>query len=453
MDLQQETKNKILFKRIVDRHFFFDEKSKKLFHHILFFERDISEEFNQFIQNSPDLRARFKLKDDDNKYSIFADQDYGWHIFKTLFYFFYTSKNIGYREFYENKSLDENGNKVRLSKLIKKFYTSDKLYSFRFIDNFFRSDIFRRYVSRDEEKRERVFRDLKKVFDIKTIGSLERLQVLPENYNFKLMYEVSRDGVYETIKHRETLDEDKIKELIHYIIQIANEIIGEHKAPRKDNLQMVLSLNPIDWFLCSTGENWSSCLNLETETEGYWTGLPFLIGDKSRALVYITDGSKKEYMGMKVDKMISRSWVLLFRHKKTKETFWNFVKEYPNTYGLKNIFEGFIGKETYTKNQIEEDLEIPPKKLVGKYYFTLMHMKIENYKIFTSIYLDSSKIKIAKKNKAKYDFGRYAYYRMDGGGVHDFAITPDGRVRGYGFSEDIPPLSEIVDKGTTIIDY
>jgi hypothetical protein len=98
-------------------------------------------------------------------------------------------------------------------------------------------------------------------------------------------------------------------------------------------------------------------------------------------------------------------------------------------------------------------MEIPPKKLVSRYYFTLLHMGISPGKVFSTIYLDNGKIKIAKKNKAKYDFGRYAYYRMDGSGSYDFYINSDGSVSSFDFSDDIPSLSFMIEEGHSLKDF
>jgi len=89
------------------------------------------------------------------------------------------------------------------------------------------------------------------------------------------------------------------------------ELIGQKKLPSID-LKLVVSNNFADWFMSSTSENWSSCLNFRSEFSGaYWAGLPGLIGDKNRTMVYITDGNKKEYYGIETEKFINRSFGLL----------------------------------------------------------------------------------------------------------------------------------------------
>lgn len=76
--------------------------------------------------------------------------------------------------------------------------------------------------------------------------------------------------------------------------------------------EIVLSANFADWFLCSTAESWDSCLDLESKYDcAYWSGLPGLIGDKGRIMIYITNGDKKEYNKIKVDRNIFRVFGIL----------------------------------------------------------------------------------------------------------------------------------------------
>src|SRR5574344_2756051 len=105
-------------------------------------------------------------------------------------------------------------------------------------------------------------------------------------------------------------DKTKIEEKIVK----AFEEIGTYKKSSK-KIQMVLTWNPADWLLSSTAQpNYSSCFNIDNPREGgykYMTGLPFLCGDKNRIMVYVTDGTKKEFMGINVDSIMTRSWVIL----------------------------------------------------------------------------------------------------------------------------------------------
>lgn len=95
---------------------------------------------------------------------------------------------------------------------------------------------------------------------------------------------------------------------IEIFVQKASEKIGV-KKPSKSNYQLVLSLNMADWLLCSGAQDFTSCVNLESEY-GYWIGIPYTLGDKNRFFLYIKDknAEKKEYAGITVDKFVARSF-------------------------------------------------------------------------------------------------------------------------------------------------
>jgi hypothetical protein len=119
------------------------------------------------------------------------------------------------------------------------------------------------------------------------------------------------------------------------------ESIGRVKLPR-GGIEIVLSANFEDWFFCSTGESWGSCLGFDSEYM-YWAGLVGLAGDKNRAMLYITDNRKKEPIsGTRVDKILSRSWTLL---NEDDNIF--FVKFYPNEYLGINYISDITGIDFY----------------------------------------------------------------------------------------------------------
>ena len=116
-------------------------------------------------------------------------------------------------------------------------------------------------------------------------------------------------------------------EIDKYIIKVF-EKIGIIKQPKENKkMELVLSCNFADYMMCSAKENWSSCYSIESGE--YWFGVPGLIGDKDRAVLYVTNGEKKEFLGIKVDRMINRSW--LFISKDNKKMISGF---YPSGQGL-----------------------------------------------------------------------------------------------------------------------
>ncbi len=207
-------------------------------------------------------------------------------------------------------------------------------------------------------------------------------------------------------------------------IQKIFEEIGKHKITKK-GVELVLSLNFADWFLCSTGENWGSCLSLESGYEdAYWSGLPGLVGDKNRAMLYITSGEKKEYEGIIVDKVLSRSWTLILRKRasvdekeKRSDTSILVVGEYPNSFGLAKLAETFFSEMFNGRDFFSE------RKHISRYYIeNLFHEDHGNYKnCFTSyIYQDNTINIIGKKNKASFREGAYSYLKYGQCGINRF---------------------------------
>lgn len=142
------------------------------------------------------------------------------------------------------------------------------------------------------------------------------------------------------------------KEIISDYIVKSFEQIGTTKKPLK-KLQLVLSLNMCDWLLASTGGEISSCLNLEGGNR-FWSGLPFLAGDPNRAMMYITDGTKKEYEGITVDNAITRTWVILTKDNKKSLIRW-FMSEIVKDDAINKITncnDFQMGMRTSGKNEI-----------------------------------------------------------------------------------------------------
>lgn len=128
-------------------------------------------------------------------------------------------------------------------------------------------------------------------------------------------------------KYYENEDATYFNESFESFYKNKSERIGASKLP-KGKVKLVFSVNFVDWFLSATAENWKSCLNLESTFEGaYWATLPGMITDRNRAMLYITNGKEKKYMGITTDRFIFRSWLLLTRFN---EIF--LVKLYPKDY-------------------------------------------------------------------------------------------------------------------------
>lgn len=113
--------------------------------------------------------------------------------------------------------------------------------------------------------------------------------------------------LYKTIFSKIDIHKEEGKEVIADYLNT----IDQKRLP-KETVYFVVSFNYADMFLSATRENWSSCLNLESGFYGsYWAGLPSIIMDSNRGMFYITDKKSKEYNGIKVDRVISRSWAFI----------------------------------------------------------------------------------------------------------------------------------------------
>lgn len=129
-----------------------------------------------------------------------------------------------------------------------------------------------------------------------------------------------------------------LKEDLERIIDGFINNINDNKLPL-DKLEIVLSLNFADFFMCSTKETWTSCLNLESEWTGcYWSDLPSFAFDKNRALLYITNGTKKNYNGIVVDRMLSRTFLMLNNNNEINHLKW-YPNQIINNYIINNLMK------------------------------------------------------------------------------------------------------------------
>jgi len=292
--LKEDSKNFSIIKNIVSEHWGYDDDSIERFKKRIDV-LDTDENYLELLEDSVDRRIRWKIKDD--YLEVF---DRGWANFRKNFSIFVDYYDLKYINFRNNKVVI-NKNSIKLRKAILNYYsTLDTYNGARFADLSIES------LFKNEKDKEKGNNDYKKL-------------------------------------------EKKVDMLL--------EAIGTKSIPKK-GLELVLSLNFADWFLASTSESWESCLNLESNYEGaYWSGLPGTIIDKNRAMIYITDGKTKSYKGIVVDKIISRTWVLL-----SNENVLNVVNWYPSKF----ISEDFLYKITDIKFEDVEDSEFISKYSIKK---------------------------------------------------------------------------------------
>jgi hypothetical protein len=163
------------------------------------------------------------------------------------------------------------------------------------------------------------------------------------------------------------------------------ERIGSYKKSAK-KLKFVISFNPMDWLMSSTGEDWSSCFNIANSGGGYQycLGLPFLAGDKSRMLLYITDDSTKECMGITAHHYMTRTWCMLNEDGK-----FNIVKWYPNnTVGVEPVKaitgnNNFYSLDYFTKSKYDIDVLSTKKGAVIGVYLDMGKLTVIDDKLYT----------------------------------------------------------------------
>ena len=259
-------KNKNVVINIVKKHFAYSTEAIEKFIKIYDNRYDsLDPIYKELLKGGEDLKKVVKIEE-----NTYEKIDKGFIYFYFLFPAFCKEYNIAYNNFRDWKILI-NKNFIKMRKTLIMFYTNPENAKFTYIDIY-------RY-----------------------------------DYNSFVSYMEKGNSYFNSIK------EDISKRIDNNI-----ESVGTKKLPNRD-LYAVISFDFADWFLCSTAENWSSCLNLESDYNGcFWHGLPATIGDRNRAMLYLTDFDKKNYHGIITDKILSRNWGILG----TNDLI-NTIKSYP----------------------------------------------------------------------------------------------------------------------------
>lgn len=282
--------------------------------------------------------------------------------------------------------MTEQKNKEVVFDLVKNHFSLDKESLERFAFNLFEPNIDERYASLLEDsknlrKKIKVSKDFFHELDLGWKSFKEDFVEFFEENN--VTYENFREGLIKQDNQRKKIFRslccfyeepnsmekfakrlcllDRGESYIYSFIEDLFYKSTSKKIPSKKNeLIIVLSLNFVDWFLSATGESWSSCLSLESESSGaYWTGLPGLIVDKNRALLYLTDETAKVYAGMAVERCLSRSWLMLDENNEV-----NIVKFYPNDYLKHEAISNILGV-----NLLEMDENFRSKHRIEPLFF------------------------------------------------------------------------------------
>lgn len=282
-------------KDLVLNYFGLSEESKKRFSEA-FDNPFIDETYKKFLDNNYRLRIPLNRE-------CYEEMDRGWKTLKNVLPKLVEEYNISYSDFFNNKK-DLNKNSFRIIKLIRTYFEppipQEKIMSFLDRMGLFVSDKFSEYI----------------------------------------------DHCFSNDENPDS--EASLEKAINLFIDRINEL----RFTRARKMELVFSLNRDDWFLSATQESWRTCLSLESPSfASYWASLAGAVIDKNIGLIYITNGEKKSYKNNAMDKVLSRSWVLL-----DEENVTNLVKFYPTPvleersikkllpFPLKQIDPSFVGK-------------------------------------------------------------------------------------------------------------
>ena len=214
----------------------------------------------------------------------------------------------------------------------------------------------------------------------------------------------------------------------NWIVKCFERIGASKKSAKK--LQFVISFNPMDWLLSSTGEDWSSCFNINNPGGGYQycLGLPFLAGDKNRMLLYISDGSTKECCGIETHHYQTRTWCLLDRSGS-----FNIVKWYPNdTIGVKPVnsitgYNNFKDRDYFTHSKYPIDVLSTRKGAVIGVYSDMGRLVEENNELWIrGNSKDGQQIFTKNLIDIQNTPTRNSFYISDGINLRNFGISQPG---------------------------
>jgi len=312
-DISINLKNKKKIFKLIKDYFSLSKKSLSLFKYNLFYEQETAKEY-EFIDKAKDKRIMFPFDDYSDEQTlqrIYID----YRLFTQNFKNEIDKFNISFKH-YKKNIISYNKNNHKLIKFVFKMKTINLLKN--------------------------------NLDDKLPIEQQKLLNKFDEKTNFRKIISL----ITEIREKKEFKNElENIDYEINNLDSIIQEII-KLKNTKQNNLKIVISRNFTDYFLCSTAQNFGSCLNLESDYSGaYWTGLPGLITDKNRAILYITDGNYVNYKGIIGPKMINRSWILTYRkfdvsRKKLpfkEKNFIQLVRSYPNC-NNKNSMNDFLKK-------------------------------------------------------------------------------------------------------------
>ena len=321
--------------------------------------KDSLEKFNKLLENR-EIAKEFDFIDKKSlrfikEVEVANETDKSFNIFNG----FFGSLDISYKDFSDNH-ITIGKNKMKIQKYIFKRLSEEPDKFMVFFNHFVRSDLYLpsfcnvvigdKLYSETGEHQNPI-----ENIDFENIRKIAYSKDEPDNVCFKFRKKGTENIIINLITPKDKMFNYINKEILRAIITRIYEKIGESKAPTR-KLHLVVSLNFADWFLCSTEEKWTSCLNLDSDYECcYWKGLPGLIEDKNRCMVYLTDGTRKNFHGIETYHIIARTWCLLT--KVNNEIKLWAIRGYPNAFNFRSFIDelGFV--KTISENDLNNALE------------------------------------------------------------------------------------------------
>lgn len=132
------------------------------------------------------------------------------------------------------------------------------------------------------------------------------------------------EKIMDRARGKKVYDIGTLSSIVNDLFRIIADIIGALAISNKNKYKSFLSFNFADWFLASTGESWSSCICLDSNTCFSW-GLIGLMACPDWGMIMVSKGADKNYNGIKVPSLLARSWVIYGINEK-----YNLVNWYPH---------------------------------------------------------------------------------------------------------------------------
>ena len=354
--------------------------------------------------------------------------DNSWHTFKDCFYVFIEKTQCDYSHFKNNKIVIDK-NEFKIPKALNHFYKKRMNEQKELLKEYLPKFIDFNQV-KNQPAGDLGFNIRKIINGFKIVNAYVDIDIVCLN---EIQYWIedsrssfeSKEGIEEFLDYYYSNNISKLEDEIAYKWQSVSR-----DRLSKENLQLVLSFNYADFFLCSTKENWTSCLALDGGSANYWYGITGLIGDKNRIMAYITDGSQKSYRGIKTDRFIYRSWVLLGEDDKFRFNRW-----FPNEFKTKEISK-FLTKNTSLKFSVKTLHD--EENFITKYPLTPVY-NLDGYMMFP--YQDYAEL----RSDLHFVYGE--------GGLYYKLINSDEINVGELYSGDaFSCLGDLIENGSTIVD-